>query len=198
MAATMPDFGRCLSTAKPTPLDAPFEMRGVNHLHFNRSSQPAAQSKSNKPRSPPRDPISLMELGWTDPIATYSKYAEDELFFLLQPYANLDAYGKDRIRWHQEQCPIMRVTDFFLFIEQHAFFLLLRQDGGHCCLAGPRCNTTTFQDRTQRCPSQLNGQKGGFHQGMIQSAISRCLRSTQTMQTPFTTIWQMCLRSGCR
>ena len=126
---------------KPTPLDAPSEMR--NQTIATQPSQPAAQPKSNKPRSPPRGAISLTELGWTDPIASYSKYAKDELFFLLQPFQNLDAYGQARIRWHQEQCPLVRVTDFFLFIEQHSFFLLFIKMVSTVALQDQDCAATS-------------------------------------------------------
>ena len=151
---------------KPTPLDAPSEMR--NQTIATQPSQPAAQPKSNKPRSPPRGAISLTELGWTDPIASYSKYAKDELFFLLQPFQNLDAYGQDRIRWHQEQCPLVRVTDFFLFIEQHSFFLLFIKMVSTVALQDqdsvPQLLREAVLGQNVVCPSQL---KRAFHQGIV-------------------------------
>ena len=151
---------------KPTPLDAPSEMR--NQTIATQPSQPAAQPKSNKPRSPPRGAISLTELGWTDPIASYSKYAKDELFFLLQPFQNLDAYGQDRIRWHQEQCPLVRITDFFLFIEQHSFFLLFIKMVSTVALQDqdsvPQLLREAVLGQNVVCPSQL---KRAFHQGIV-------------------------------
>ena len=116
MVATMPDFGGSFPPKAYAHCDAPSEMR---------NQPPATQPKSNKPRSPPRGAISLTELGWTDPIASYSKYAKEELtFLLLILFENLGLYGKSRMSWHQDQCS--RVTEFFLFIEQCVFSSCLR------------------------------------------------------------------------
>ena len=105
----------------------------------------------------------MTELGWTDPIASYSKYAKDELFFLLQLFPSLDAYGKDRIRWHQQQCLLMRVTDFFLFIGQHAFFLLFIKMVATVALQDPDAVPQSLREAVLGQNAVL---KRAFHQGI--------------------------------
>ena len=83
------------------------------------------------------------------------------------PFHSLDAYAQSRIKWHQESCPIARVTDFFLFIEQHAFFLMLIKLVSTLALQNPDAISSDLQvavlGQNSVCPSQL---KDAFHDGI--------------------------------
>ena len=118
-----PPFYRKLS-----PADAPSEQH-------RQSAVPI--SKNNRPLSPPAPAPSarLTELGWTDPIATYSMIAKEETTFLLHPYESLDRSAQARIKWHKCQCHLGKVTDFLLFVEQHSFLLLYIKLVGTLALA---------------------------------------------------------------
>ena len=126
------------------------------------------KQNSNRPVSPSAPPkTDLTALGWTDPVAAYSKCAKEELAFLLMPFHSLDAYAQSRIKWHQESCPLSRVTDFFLFIEQHAFFLMLIKLVSTLALQNPDAISSDLQvavlGQNSVCPSQL---KDAFHEGV--------------------------------
>ena len=161
-----------LSGHNPRVFEPPFLRKVTSANAPSELYRYAAVSKSHrlvspevKPPSPPK--IAQTELGWTDPVATYSKHAKEELAFLLTPYHSLDAYGQSRIRWHQDSCPISRVTDFFLFIEQHAFFLMLIKLAATLALQNPVALSADLREAALGehtvCPSQL---KDAFHRGI--------------------------------
>ena len=137
---------------KETPITAPSE------LH-NLQASTSTNSRSNRPVSPTARPRDQTQLGWTDPLAAYSKIAPDELTFLLQPFDNLKSYGEARIQWHQNQCHQSNLTDFFLFIEQHTFFLLFIKLVGSLALLSPEKLNGDMREpvlgQLAVCPSQL-------------------------------------------
>ena len=135
---------------KLTPLCDPSEQH---------SQAPATTSKHNRLISPTTAPARQTQLGWTDPLAAYSGIAPEELTFLLQPFESLKTYGEARIKWHQNQCHMSNLTDFFLFIEQHTFFLLFIKLVGCLALHNPEKMNGDMREsvlgQLAVCPSQL-------------------------------------------
>ena len=111
---------------------------------------------------------SIRELGWENPINAYGTSATEELAFILRPFANLRVYADSRIEWHCSQCPLEKVTDFFLQIEQHSFFLLFIKLVASLALSMPESLTGQLREaalgQLAVCAPQL---KAAFHAGVM-------------------------------
>ena len=124
---------------KPTPLDAPSEMR--NKAIATQSSEPAAQPKSNKPRSPPRGAIDRVGMDGSNRLLL--QVCKGRALF---PPATLPELG---CLW-QGQDPLAPAAvsvdashGLLLVYRATLVFPPLHQDGGNCCSARPRCCAAT-------------------------------------------------------
>ena len=166
------------------PREIPSKQGGLHPALFGppyfRKEATTTSTRSNRPVSPTAKPkdtskVNLTELGWVDPIATYSKTARDELTFLLQPHDSLGSYGRARIHCHKTQCPLGRVTDFMLYIEQHAFFLQYIKLVATLALQSPESMDSDLREaalaQVAMCPSQL---KDAFHEGVQSQSQVLC------------------------
>ena len=85
------------------------------------------ESTTNRPVSPPppRAQGSITQLGWTNPVRRIRDISVRRTGFPPGTTQVHEGYGASRVAWHEDQCGIEFLTDFFcLTIEQRIFFLL--------------------------------------------------------------------------